>query len=132
MLLIHRFELPERKIEVAAWKVMQEADRRQQLCRNNKPFPSLEEQSVIIVGDGLGSGYSMLAAGLPAPLLLKKFNLLTDYDVVRCLASAARASPGSEEIARSGYRVATVSSAVFRQQDRCASSSHPGSPGCRP
>lgn len=95
MSLIHRFELSEREIEMAAWKVMQEVERRAQLCRNNKPFLSLEEQSVIIVDDGLGSGYSMLAAGLPAPLLLKKFNLLTDDDVVHCLASAARASPGS-------------------------------------
>jgi predicted phosphoribosyltransferase len=89
MPLIHRFELSEREIEMAAWKIMQEVERRAQLCCNNKPFPSLEQQSVIIVDDGLGSDYSMLAAGLPVPLLLKKFNLLIDDDVVRCLASAA-------------------------------------------
>jgi putative phosphoribosyl transferase len=62
MPLIHRLELSEREIEMAAQKVMQEAERRAQLYRNNKPFPSLEQKSVIIVDDGLGSGYSMLAA----------------------------------------------------------------------
>ncbi len=62
MPLIHRLELSEREIEMAAQKVMQEVERRAQLYRNNKPFPSLEQRSVIIVDDGLRSGYSMLAA----------------------------------------------------------------------
>ncbi len=62
MPLIHRLELSEREIEMAAQKVMQEVERRARLYRNNKPFPFLEQKSVIIVDDGLGSGYSMLAA----------------------------------------------------------------------
>lgn len=62
MPLIHRLELSEREIEMTAQKVMEEVERRAQLYRNNKPFPSLEQKSVIIVDDGLGSGYSMLAA----------------------------------------------------------------------
>lgn len=62
MPLIHRLELSEREIEMAAQKVMREVERRAKLYRNNKPFPTLEQKSVIIVDDGLGSGYSMLTA----------------------------------------------------------------------
>ncbi len=60
--LIHRLELSEREIEMASRNVMQEVQRREQLYRKNMPFPSLEQKSVLIVDDGLGSGYSMLAA----------------------------------------------------------------------
>jgi predicted phosphoribosyltransferase len=62
MPLIHRLELSERETEMAARKVLQEVERRAHLYRNDKPFPSLEQKSVIIIDDGLGSGYSMLAA----------------------------------------------------------------------
>ncbi len=60
--LIHRLEMSERKIHLAAQRVMQEVERREQSYRNGRPFPSLEQKSVIIVDDGIGSGYSMLAA----------------------------------------------------------------------
>lgn len=60
--LIHRLELSEREIEMASGNVMQEVQRREQLYRKNMPFPFLEQKSVVIVDDGLGSGYSMLAA----------------------------------------------------------------------
>jgi len=62
MPLIHRMELSKREIEMSAQMVMREVKLREQLYRNGRSFPSLEQKSVIIVDDGLGSGYSMLAA----------------------------------------------------------------------
>ena len=41
---------------------MHEAQRRELLYRKAALFPSLNGKSVVIVDDGLGSGYSMLAA----------------------------------------------------------------------
>lgn len=60
--LINRFEMSEREVEMAAEGVVREAGRREALYRKGRPFPVLEKKSVIIVDDGLGSGYSMLAA----------------------------------------------------------------------
>jgi predicted phosphoribosyltransferase len=62
MSLIHRLELSEREIEMACAGVMQEVQRRDHQYRNGRPFPLLDGKSVVIVDDGLGSGYSMLAA----------------------------------------------------------------------
>ncbi len=62
MPLVRRLELSEREIEISAQSVMREVRRREELYRNGKPFPFLEEKSVVIVDDGLCSGYSMLAA----------------------------------------------------------------------
>jgi len=39
-----------------------EIERRQKVFRNNKPFPDIKDRKVIVVDDGLASGYSMLAA----------------------------------------------------------------------
>jgi predicted phosphoribosyltransferase len=60
--LMHRFELSEREVEIASRPAIEEVRKREQLYRNGKPFPPLNGKSVIIVDDGLGSGYSMLAA----------------------------------------------------------------------
>ncbi len=62
MPLVHRLELSERELEIATSLVRQEAERREQLYRQGKPYPELENRSVILVDDGLASGYSMLAA----------------------------------------------------------------------
>jgi predicted phosphoribosyltransferase len=62
MSLVHRLELSEREIEMAAGKIMGEAQRREQLYRKGRSFPSLENRSVVIIDDAIGSGYSMLAA----------------------------------------------------------------------
>ncbi|MDA8423192.1 MAG: phosphoribosyltransferase family protein [Nitrospiraceae bacterium] len=62
MPLVHRLELSERELEVATSLVRHEAERREQLYRQGKPYPELENRSVILVDDGLASGYSMLAA----------------------------------------------------------------------
>jgi len=60
--LMNRLELSDRELEVAAVAVIQEAKRREQLYRRGKPFPVLNDKTVVLVDDGLGSGYSMLAA----------------------------------------------------------------------
>lgn len=62
MPLVHRLELSEREIEMASEPVIREAQRREDIYRRGRDFPSLEQKSVVIVDDGLGSGYSMLAA----------------------------------------------------------------------
>lgn len=62
MPLVHRLELSERELEIATSLVQQEAQSRERLYRQGRPFPGLENRSVILVDDGLASGYSMLAA----------------------------------------------------------------------
>ncbi|OGW45192.1 MAG: hypothetical protein A2078_06385 [Nitrospirae bacterium GWC2_57_9] len=60
--LINRLELSRPEIELAAGPAVHEAQRRELLYRKAALFPSLNGKSVVIVDDGLGSGYSMLAA----------------------------------------------------------------------
>lgn len=60
--LVNRLELSDRELEIATQNVQQEAGRREQLYRCGKPYPNLANRTVIIVDDGIASGYSMLAA----------------------------------------------------------------------
>jgi len=60
--LVNRLELSEREVEMAESMARQEATRREQLYRQGRPFPNLGGKSIIIIDDGLASGYSMLAA----------------------------------------------------------------------
>jgi putative phosphoribosyl transferase len=60
--LVERLELSERELEVATFMVLQEAQRREQLYRQGKPFPRLKNRTVILIDDWLASGYSMVAA----------------------------------------------------------------------
>lgn len=60
--LIHRLDLSERELELAAAIVLAEAKRREGLFRQERPFPALAGKTVVITDDGLASGYSMLAA----------------------------------------------------------------------
>lgn len=60
--LINRLELSGPELEIAANRVLQEAKKREQLYRRGKPFPVLENRTVVLADDGLASGYSMLAA----------------------------------------------------------------------
>jgi putative phosphoribosyl transferase len=60
--LVDKLELSEQELEVATFMVLQEAQRREQLYRQGKPFPLLENRTVILIDDGLASGYSMVAA----------------------------------------------------------------------
>ncbi len=60
--LVNRFDLSERELEIAASLVLREAKRRDELYRRGRPFPDLTGKTIILVDDGLASGYSMLAA----------------------------------------------------------------------
>jgi len=60
--LMNRLELSERELEMAAAVVIEEAKRSEQLYRRGSPFPNLDNKTVVLIDDGLASGYSMLAA----------------------------------------------------------------------
>lgn len=60
--LVNRLELSESELEISTRAVLQEAKRREEMYRQGKPFPDLENSAVILADDGLASGYSMLAA----------------------------------------------------------------------
>lgn len=60
--LLSQLRLSDEEIEAAVEKVKLELERRMEKFRGKKPFPELEGRSVIIVDDGLASGYTMLSA----------------------------------------------------------------------
>jgi putative phosphoribosyl transferase len=60
--LVNRLELSDRELEVATSMVLKEAQRQDRLYRQGKLFPRLESRTVILIDDGLASGFSMLAA----------------------------------------------------------------------
>jgi predicted phosphoribosyltransferase len=60
--LLNRLSLTEEEMKVQIKKTMDVIKKRDQLFRQEKPFPSLKEKNIIIVDDGLASGYTMLAA----------------------------------------------------------------------
>ncbi|MFQ6050950.1 MAG: phosphoribosyltransferase [Candidatus Hydrothermarchaeota archaeon] len=68
--LVSYLRLEPREIEFLARKVMMEVSRRIKKYRKEKPFPEITGKNVIVVDDGLASGFTMLAA----LKYLKKFN----------------------------------------------------------
>ncbi|VVB88048.1 Amidophosphoribosyltransferase [uncultured archaeon] len=60
--LVHQLQLDESDIQSAVAEVKRELKRRMEKFRGNKPFPDLRGRTVIIVDDGLASGYTMLSA----------------------------------------------------------------------
>jgi predicted phosphoribosyltransferase len=60
--LIYQLHLSEEEISSVIQKVGHELDRRMERFRGKKPFPELKARSVLIVDDGLASGYTMLSA----------------------------------------------------------------------
>jgi predicted phosphoribosyltransferase len=60
--LIERSFLTDKTVERQIKKTKREVERRVKLFRQGKKFPKLEKKIVIIVDDGLASGYTMLAA----------------------------------------------------------------------
>jgi len=60
--LISRLGLTEREVERQIQKTKEVIKRRNDAFREGLPFPSLRDKAVIIVDDGLASGYTMLAA----------------------------------------------------------------------
>jgi putative phosphoribosyl transferase len=60
--LLSRLKLPEEAVEAQVKKTGEVIRKREQLFRAGKPFPPCKDRSVIVVDDGLASGYTMLAA----------------------------------------------------------------------
>ncbi|MBI3988658.1 MAG: phosphoribosyltransferase [candidate division NC10 bacterium] len=60
--MVASLRLTPEEIEDTARKVYQEVLRRDQLYRGGRFFPDLSGRSVILVDDGLATGYTMLAA----------------------------------------------------------------------
>lgn len=60
--LLDMLRLSDTEVDAQMEKVRLELDRRNVRFRNNKPFPNLEGLMVILVDDGLASGFTMLAA----------------------------------------------------------------------
>jgi len=60
--LLNRLNLTEKEMKAQIKKTMDVIKKRDQLFRQEKPFPSLKGKNIIIVDDGLASGYTMLAA----------------------------------------------------------------------
>lgn len=60
--LVDSLRLSEEQVEQQKAKVRRELDERNRTLRGNRPFPSLEGRAVILVDDGLASGFTMKAA----------------------------------------------------------------------
>jgi putative phosphoribosyl transferase len=60
--LISHLPLSESQIEEGIRKTSSKVDRRSRMFRKDRPFPDLKGQSVILVDDGLASGFTMRTA----------------------------------------------------------------------
>jgi putative phosphoribosyl transferase len=60
--LIDSGYVSEREIDAIVDEVYEEVLRRDKLYRGSRPFPQLKDRCVIIVDDGLATGFTMLAA----------------------------------------------------------------------
>ncbi len=60
--LLNRLDLTEEEINQQKTKALESIKSRNRLFRNERPYPSLRNRTVLIVDDGLASGYTMLAA----------------------------------------------------------------------
>jgi len=61
-LLVKRLSLTKDEIDEGSSQALKEIKRRMDKFRGDKPFPDLKDKTVVIVDDGLASGYTMLAA----------------------------------------------------------------------
>jgi predicted phosphoribosyltransferase len=60
--LLAQLSLTEQEMNAEIRKTMNVIKKRDQLFRDERPFPSLQDKNIIIVDDGLASGYTMFAA----------------------------------------------------------------------
>ncbi|MFQ5687775.1 MAG: phosphoribosyltransferase [Candidatus Scalindua sp.] len=60
--LLQRLDLSEKEIEKQIYKTKDIIKRRDEIFRKGQDFPSIKNRTVIIVDDGLATGYTMLAA----------------------------------------------------------------------
>lgn len=59
---VKMFNLTQAEIDQTVKEVLKEIKRREKIYRGIKPFPKLEGKTVILVDDGIATGYTMLAA----------------------------------------------------------------------
>lgn len=60
--LLRRLRLSKEDVERCVAEEMEEINRRLKMFRGERPFPELKGRTVVLVDDGLASGYSMLVA----------------------------------------------------------------------
>jgi len=60
--LVRELRLTKEEIKILAKQVLEEIERRNRKFRGDRPSPNLIGKTVILVDDGLASGYTMLAA----------------------------------------------------------------------
>ncbi len=60
--LLNQLRLTEDEIRLQIKKTMDVIEKRNQLFRGDRPYPALQGKAIIVVDDGLASGYTMLAA----------------------------------------------------------------------
>ncbi len=60
--LLHRLQLDEDEVQREAGKVKRTLEKRNRLLRGDFAFPDLDVKTVILVDDGLASGYTMKAS----------------------------------------------------------------------
>jgi len=60
--MVRRLGLSQEQIERQAERVRAEVERRARAYRGDRPFPNLGGRPVIVVDDGLATGYTMIAA----------------------------------------------------------------------
>jgi predicted phosphoribosyltransferase len=60
--LLTQLSLTEQEMNAEIKKTMDVIKKRDQLFRQERPFPSLKNKNIIVVDDGLASGYTMFAA----------------------------------------------------------------------
>ncbi len=60
--LVRRLKLSSSQVEQHISRIKKELDERNRLFRGGKPFMNLSEKRVILVDDGLASGYTMMAS----------------------------------------------------------------------
>ncbi|MFH1626235.1 MAG: phosphoribosyltransferase family protein [Pseudomonadota bacterium] len=59
--LVSQLGLTDEEIEELSLPVREELTRRNRVFRQDRPFPNMHDRRVIVVDDGLASGYTMLA-----------------------------------------------------------------------
>jgi putative phosphoribosyl transferase len=60
--LINRLMIPHQVVEATLQREMKELKRREQVYRDERPYPLLKDKTIILIDDGLATGASMLAA----------------------------------------------------------------------
>lgn len=60
--LLNQLKLSENEIRTQVKQTMNVIVKRNHLFREGRPYPSLQNKNIIVVDDGLASGYTMLAA----------------------------------------------------------------------